>query len=182
MKSYGKQVDMGRMTFEEIDKLVTLVAKLYAINVYYPKEGFSQQDKDSILNTLHRYRGKHPHVSFLYVESTTGNVKGRKTIKTGKPGRPKKDVMGKKVVPHVHIAAIGTEDRSAYSYVEDVKKAINKRFQKKKPYVKRCKRESKGSREHAINYINYCLDQSDLRRTAGDFDFYKFENYPKLCE
>lgn len=173
---------MGRMTFKDIEKMYTLDAKLYAVNVYYPKEGLTQQDKNSMLNTLHRYRGKHPYVSFLYIESTTGNVKGRRTIKTGKPGRPKKVVKGKKVAPHVHIAAIGTEDRSAYTYVEEVKKAINKRFQRKEPYTKRCKRESKGNRMHAVNYISYCLEQADLRRTAGDFDFYKFESYPKFCE
>lgn len=171
-----------RVSLDELERAVTLEAKLYGIEVYFPKGGLTQQDKYSVLNTLNRYRRKHSHVSFLYVESTTSKVTGEKTIKTGKPGRPKKALVGKKVMEHVHIAAIGNSQKSAYSYVMDVKRALNKRFLKKEPFCKRCKTESKGNKRHAINYINYCLEQADLRRTAGDFDFYEYSNYPKLCE
>lgn len=178
---YRKVLDKTMaINWDEYIRLTTLEANLYSLEIYNPKEGLTIRDKYSILDKLHKRREKHPHVSFLYVESTTSKVKGFKYIHTGKPGRPKKHICGNKVAGHVHIAIIGTSEKSAYKYVKDVKEAINKRFLKSAPYTKRCRSESKGNREHAINYINYCLNQADLKRTAGDFNFYEFQSYPSL--
>lgn len=164
------------MSYEEYEAFITLPATLYGIDVFNPKEGLTSQDIDSILNTLYRYREAYPFGSFLLVTSTT-DATHRKVIKTGKRGRPKSVPVGKKVPRHVHIAVIGDEQHSAYKYKEDIQKAINKRLTDSKFRIKSTKDESKGHEEHAANFIGYCFRQADRRRTAGNFDFYKYQYY-----
>lgn len=170
---------MGRMSYEEYEDFITLPATVYGIDVFNPKEGLTQQDIFSILNTLHRYRAAYLFVSFLLVTSTTDAVR-REVIRTGKRGQPKKVPVGKKVPQHVHIAVIGDEQHSAYTYKEAVQEAINKRLADGKFRIKSTKDESKGHKEHAANYIGYCFRQADSVRTAGEFNFYRYRNFNSI--
>ena len=157
---------MGRMSLLEYLRNTDVGATVYGIEVYQPKEGLSQQDKWAIQNALKRKQGKYSHVSYLYVESTTSDVKGSEKLKCQGAGRPKTVPIGKKVQEHVHIAVIGTEEQSAYKYAIEMVKFVNKRFGEKRASWK-----SKGREEHAHCYIHYLLRQADHIRRGGDYDF-----------
>lgn len=167
---------MGKLSHDLYLEEVTLPAALYRVEIFHTEtDGLSSQDIESIKKTLERYRKKHPHASYLFVESTTSDVKGVIVNKTGKRGRPKKRPNGKKVAKHAHLAIIGDIEQSAHSYAQDVSKAINKRFKHKKTKV-----ESLGHMEYAINFIRYCYKQADSKSMRGGFDFSKYSGYPKL--
>ena len=161
---------------EEWYQRMQLPAVAYSIEVYVKGKALTEQDKISIVNTLHRYRKKHTHASFLYVESTTACSKDavRNVQLTGKRGKPVTKPVGRKVAKHVHIVVIGDKDHSAWQYAEDVKEAIDKRF---KRFNHKCaKVRSLSNSVHARNYIAYCNRQADKVRTGGSFCFKEHAN------
>ena len=133
---------------------------VYGLEVYV--QDITSNDFKSIVNALERYRKSFSHISYLCVYSSKdGQMCARMQIKNENPGRPKTVIFGKAVKWHCHIAVTG---KHSYSYLEKVKKAINKRFKRKV-----CKIESKGNEEHAINYVKYCYRQASFYRSYGVF-------------
>jgi len=133
---------------------------VYGLEVYV--QDITSNDFKSIVNTLERYRKEFPNISYLSAYSSKkGETSARIQIKTGNKGRPKTVIFGRDEKWHCHIAVMG---KHAYSYLERVKKAINKRFKRKV-----CKIESKGNKEHAINYVKYCYRQASNYRSCGEF-------------
>ena len=149
------------------NSIVSLPSTLYALYIYRTGENLTDTDIFAIENTLNRYRKKYPYVSFLMTVSNTDSsfcIK-RLCMEQGKKGRPTTKIIGKQVPRHVHIAVISDENHSAYKFLRDVKKALDKRFDGNK-----CSYWSKGSKIHAINYINYILKQSNKIRKNGIFN------------
>lgn len=156
----------------------TLPATLYGLYVYKKGDDLTDRDIYAIKNALDYYTDKYTHVSFLMGVSNTDSqfCTKRTCIEKGKRGRPVTKVIGKQVDRHVHIAVIGNEDESACKYLEDVKKALNKRFDSNK-----CRSWSKGHEDYAINYINYILRQSYKIRKSGIFnEILEKENTTKI--
>lgn len=156
----------------------SLPATLYGLYVYKKGDDLTTRDIYAIENSLNYYRKKYTHVSFLMGVSNTDShfCTKRTCIEKGKQGKPVTKVIGKQVDRHVHIAVIGNEDESVCKYLEDVKKALNKRFDGNK-----CNAWSKGHEDHAINYIDYILRQSHKIRKSGIFnEILEKENTKKI--
>lgn len=141
-----------------------LPATLYAIYLY--KVELTKQDIDSIKNTLERYNRKYPYVSYLLtISNTDSRYCLQREIRKHKRGRPKTVVIGNKVSIHIHLSVLGDEKHSAYKYLKDVQKAINKRFKRNI-----CSFYSKQKSDAAKNFIRYSLKQASSIRKSGIFN------------
>ena len=78
-------------------------------------------------------------------------------------------IEGTKVAPHVHIACIGSEAKSSRGFVRHVADLLRKR-------KIHSKFDTLKSKEHLVNYVNYCWRQADSFHQYGnkDFDFKKY--------
>ena len=150
------------MRFRLID--LKLPAAVYAIYIF--QTGLTERDFLAISAKL-RYYANLDDVSWLAVYSTTESQSVQnKPQNNGKRGRPKKNVVGKKVNPHCHLTVVGTKEKSAYNTAVRFKKSVDKKRGKKI-----CRVVSKGDSFDARIWIGYCLKQSDILRSGGDFDF-----------
>lgn len=141
-----------------------LPATLYALYLF--KVELTKQDIYSIENTLERYNKKYPYISYLLAISNTDSDHClQREIKKHTRGRPKTVVIGNKIPIHIHLSVLGNEEHSAYKYLKDVQKAINKRFNRKI-----CSFYSKGKSDAAKNFINYSLKQASYIRKSGTFN------------
>lgn len=119
-----------------------------------------------------RYFCEKDGMSWLACYSTTDSKTAKQdSIKTGKRGRPRKSVTGVKIDGHVHACVKGTNEKSAYSTAQKIKKDLDLHYWKKI-----CTVESKGpcTGAHAKNTISYNFGQSDITRSGGDFDFMEY--------
>ena len=150
------------MRFRLID--LKLPAAVYAIYIF--QTGLTERDFLAISAKL-RYYANLDDVSWLAVYSTTESQSVQnKPQNNGKRGRPKKNVVGKKVNPHCHLTVVGTKEKSAYNTAVRFKKSVDKKRGKKI-----CRVVSKGDSFDARIWIGYCLKQADILRSGGDFDF-----------
>ena len=150
------------MRFRLID--LKLPAAVYAIYIF--QTGLTERDFLAISAKL-RYYANLDDVSWLAVYSTTESQSVQnKPQNNGKRGRPKKNVVGKKVNPHCHLTVVGTKEKSAYNTAVRFKKSVDKKRGKKITRV-----VSKGDSFDARIWIGYCLKQADILRSGGDFDF-----------
>ncbi len=141
-----------------------LPATLYALYLF--KVELTKQDIYSIKNTLERYNEKYPYVSYLLaISNTDSNHCLQREIRKHTRGRPKTVVIGNKVPIHIHLSVLGDEKYSAYKYLKDVQKAINKRFKQNI-----CLFCSKRKSDEAKNFINYSLKQASSIRKSGIFN------------
>lgn len=143
--------DLRRVIYEAV---------LYRIELYTE---IDERDIMSYLNTLRRIQKRFPHVSYFMAVSSVESKTAQKTCEyTGKRGRPKIVVRGKKVRLHIHQGAIGNKDGSAYKFQKEVAKSLNKRFGKKVTRVVSME---------GLDYITYSYEQSKSFRKGGSFDF-----------
>ena len=150
------------MRFRLID--LKLPAAVYAIYIF--QTGLTERDFLAISAKL-RYYANLDDVSWLAVYSTTESQSVQnKPQNNGKRGRPKKNVVGKKVNPHCHLTVVGTKEKSAYNTAVRFKKSVDKKRGKKI-----CRVVSKGDSFDARIWIGYSLKQADFLRSGGDFDF-----------
>lgn len=142
-------------------------ATAYSIEIY--QKPISEHDFLVIVEKM-KYYCRKDGVSWLAVYSTTDSKDAeQEVIRTGKRGRPCKNVQGTKIEGHTHNIIVGTTEKSAYTTAHAIKKSIDKKYKKKVCMVK-----SKGNTAHAYHDMCYCLRQADIVRTGGDFDFNKY--------
>ena len=140
-----------------------LPARIYAIYLF--ETGLTEREFLAIAAKL-RYYANLDGVSWLAVYSTTeSDTAQSKPKKSGKRGRPKKYIYGKKTSPHCHLSVIGSPTKSAYSTALKFKNAVDKKRGKKI-----CRVVSKGDSFDARIWIGYCLKQAEILRSGGDFD------------
>ena len=150
------------MRFRLID--LKLPAAVYAIYLF--ETGLTEREFLAIAAKL-RYYANLDGVSWLAVYSTTESQSVQnKPQNNGKRGRPKKNVVGKKVNPHCHLTVVGTKEKSAYNTAVRFKKSVDKKRGKKI-----CRVVSKGDSFDARIWVGYSLKQADILRSGGDFDF-----------
>ena len=141
-----------------------LPARIYA--VYLFETGLTEREFLAIAAKL-RYYANMDGVSWLAVYSSTESATAQsKPQNNGKRGRPKKFIYGKKTNPHCHLSLVGTKEKSAYNTAVRFKKSVDKKRGKKI-----CRVVSKGDSFDARIWIGYCLKQSDILRSGGEFDF-----------
>ena len=153
------------MKFQASDFI--LPAVLYSLEIY--ETDLTEKDITSIRNAMLHYRKRFPEVSFFFGVSTTDSASAsRKTISTGKRGRPRTIIDGKKTDAHVHIGAIGKSkyQESARPFLNSVKNSVDKRMGRKISRV-----VGKGNNVHAIGFMGYSYKQCTPFEQSGDFDF-----------
>ena len=125
---------------------------------FYSIEVYLAQLTESEFKTLfekYRYYCRKNHCSCMVVFSDTDSKTAVQTIEhTGKVGRPKKRITGKKIAIDLELSD-----------------TIKKRYGKKVASIK-----SKGDGIWGYNYIRYCLNQCNQYRTCGEFDFKAYVN------
>ena len=110
---------------QKITETPVLPSILYSIEIH--QRHITEKDVYSVDNALRRYRKCCPDTSFFRAISQKDSKSAkRKTIKTGKRGRPRTKVLGRKKPLHLHIGVLGN---SAHKYATLVQKAIKKRLQ-----------------------------------------------------
>lgn len=140
---------------------------LYSVEIY--KQDISIEEFNRIV-ALFRYQCQKSGSSFLLILSTTNSTFAFPIIEqTGKRGRPRRKVYGKKVPTHLHVAVIGTAEKSAFSVCQEICKRL------KNKHRISAKTVSKGREQHAYNFVRYCFNQADISRSFGDFDFATME-------
>jgi|GEM_PF-6890096 len=147
----------------------TLPLTMYRLYVINPdSEGLTDKQILSIENTLRNALKKHPYVKVFIVKSTTDSdgayraKVGRRTVVMGK----------KKVAPHVHIGAVGSQEKSAREYVHYVSERLK---------LNGISIRNKTTPEywHKINYVTYCYRQADTFHQYGNKSF-DFKEYLRL--
>jgi hypothetical protein len=150
-----------------------LNTQFYMLHFFNKYLYLSDNDMDQIFDCIRDYARRanklYPEASFfLGLSSTDSQDCSEKKLKTGKAGRPKKIIEGKKVNKHIHIAGTGKKICPAMSFV---KERLDKKFELESDGPV-CKIESwKG-----INAVAYIYKQADKIRTVGDFDFDKLKD------
>jgi hypothetical protein len=141
----------------------------------FVQSGVSNEDITALKMWLRRY--KNYEISFYLADSST-DAKGCKkiVIKTGKAGRPKTQVKGKKVGRHIHGLIIST---SKNTDIKAVKNDLN-------TYCNKRRKKNQKLKQQKISIINdmflakYFNRQSDHEYRGGvtfDFDYFKDERY-----
>lgn len=150
---------MSLFRLSELRK-VQLEAVIYNLQYFHEPD-----DKDimSVENALRYQQKKNPFISFFMgISNTDSKTAFKYTERTGKRGRPKTKVDGKKVDTHLHIGIMGNAEKSGYSVAKNVAKTINKRLGKKATRVVAMQ---------GAGFITYSYQQSDSFKQGGDFDF-----------
>lgn len=155
--------------------------------IVYCMEWYGEHTELDIMaleNACRRYAIKNPDVTCFIAGSDTESKTARKEkIFTGKRGRPKIIVNGKKVRAHVHIGAIGSNGASAKSFLLNVSKVLNKRAGKKvtKVYSMTMYEENDNGEKELVSkgakYIVYCHKQANFFHTIGNYDLSQFKDY-----
>jgi hypothetical protein len=151
--------------------IVELPSPLYSL--YRFEDDLSDTDIMALENACRRYESRYPGVSwFVAVSNTDSKTAFRYTERTGKRGRPKTKVDGKKIGKHVHTGAVSTNDKygeTALAFQKKISDVMNKRAGREisKP---QCMAKKKLNTKGAL-FITYAYKQHLSFHTGGDFDF-----------
>jgi hypothetical protein len=150
---------MSLFKLSELRK-VKLPGKLYAVPIYAKA---SNKDLKAYEDSLRYYQKKFPESSyFIAVSNTDSKTAFKYTKRTGKRGRPKVIVDGKKVDTHAHIGIIGNAKKSGYSMAKRFAESVNKRAKKKITRIVAMQ---------GAGFITYSYQQAYSFKQGGDFDF-----------
>lgn len=145
-------------------KEAELKSKLYYLELYLTNLDDKFMDN---LERVIRYRHKkyYPFASWFVARSETKSTTAkRKSIPTGRPGRPKTVIKGAKVPKHTHMAFIGDEHRSAWGFANTIKKSLNKNAGRKVTKIE------KGD----TGFISYCYRQAYRFHKGGNFNWFAY--------
>lgn len=122
---------------------------------------------DKLRGMCDKYKG----ISFIFVMSDKKSDINiyKRTIKTGKRGRPKKITVGTKTNNHCHGLIV---NQSEEINIKDVKKDLAKYLRKQKEKHKYLKQQKiKYIWSDGLPIVSYMDRQSNHKRKYGDFDF-----------
>ena len=157
---------MSKLTFEQIENIYQVPSKTYFIKLFseLDKKGFLQ------LSEIIRYYCNQDNISYLVGFSQTDSKTAKpKYEKTGKRGRPRKIIQGRKVDGHIHNAFTSTSGKSCRRTVLKISKAIDKKMGKNVTRI-----DSIRDNFGVYCYADYILKQSDFIRQGGEFNFEKY--------
>ena len=157
---------LSKITYRDFEDMYSVKATVYFIEIY---KAFDKQDFLRLCETV-RYYCQKDNISYLFAFSTTDSKTAKpKYQMTGKRGRPRKVIQGKKVDGHIHNAFVGDKNKSCRQTILKIAKAINKKETKK---ITKINSISNGVDVH--DYAGYILRQSDIIRSGGEFNFQEF--------
>lgn len=134
--------------------------------IQFVQSGVETSDVKALLMWLRR-KTESEELSFMLCDSTTKEPWYESSVRTGRRGRPKRKIIGKKTVRHVHCM-LGGSDSSI-----DIKQLKNTTHN----YLKKRRTKRKNLRQEKISEVNemflvgYQHKQADHEYRGGDFDF-----------
>ena len=163
---------MGYFSVSELPFFENIDAKFYQLQFFSDKLELSYDELVKVFNCFNDYARRvnveYPEASFMIGLSSSDSSDCRKiAVKSGKRGRPKKIVEGKKVAPHIHIAGVGKKIKPA---MQAFKEKIDKKFAYSGVKVARVNSFS------GAGFVEYINMQSDACRCVGSFDFDGFKS------
>ena len=137
------------------------------------QSGVEQKDIDSLVTWLRRLCGKTSGISFLLIVSTHDSEGCFSlTVHTGKAGRPKRIIKGKRAVPHYHCLIINVSKGTS---IEAIKCKVSHYLNNRRSKRTNLKRQ-KIQRIEEMFFVKYMLRQADSTYRGGTFDFDYFTN------
>lgn len=143
----------------------------YKDGLIFVQSGVQQKDIDCLLMWLRRLCADNEGLSFRLITSThesKGTIQ-KTTIRTGKAGRPKTVIQGKKAEKHCHGLII---NESTYTDIQQVKKSLQGYCKKRRKKRKNLKTQKitevwQGN----LSIVKYMERQADSIHSYGNFDF-----------
>jgi hypothetical protein len=149
----------------------TSKAPPYLNGLIFVQSGVQKKDINCLVMWLRRMCADTEGLSFMLVTSThvsKGSVV-KKTIRTGKAGRPKTVIQGKKADSHCHGLII---NENANNNIDDIKMDLQtycKKRRDKRPNLKRQKVTE--AWQNNLSIVSYMVRQADSIYRYGDYDF-----------
>lgn len=146
-------------------------APTYNNGFMFEQSGTEREDVTCLVMWLRRLCRRYDGLSYLLVTSShvsTGNIK-RKTVKTGKVGRPKRIIVGKPSCNHVHGLIISEAEETDFKTVKKEFSDYCTKRRKKRPKLKRQKVVDVW--KNSLPIIKYMHRQADSIFKYGTFDF-----------
>lgn len=148
----------------------------------FVQSGYTYTDYRSLSKFMQSLVKKYPNITFCLVLSTTEKDKNckRVIVRDGHVGRPKHEVKGKKVLPHVHCLYLDLSPTLTIHKAEleiiDHLKELHARNNSIKRYSASPFDDTKTPSLHAGNYFRYIREQADNECYGGaehDWNYYK---------
>ena len=146
----------------------------YENGLIFVQSGVEKKDIDCLVMWLRRLCEANEGLSFMLVTSThesKGNIQ-KTTVRTGKAGRPKTVVQGKKAKKHIHGLIV---NESTDTDIQGVKKDLQAYCKKRRKKCTNLKTQKitevwQGN----LSIVKYMERQADSIHSYGDFDFEYF--------
>lgn len=160
---------MSKITHKQWLESSIVGSPLYAVELY--KTPISDKEFEAIRRRVFAICNDEDCSCLLISSSTASNKNLRRVcIRTDRPGKPKKVIIGDTVPKHIHMGIVG---KHAHKAATKSKTYFDKKFGKNDKKVSRIQCLSDIDC-HSRNFIDYCYRQADCVRTCGDFDFEKY--------
>ena len=154
-------------------------APQYIDGLIFVQSGIEKEDTSCLLMWLRRLCKSTEGLSFMLITSSHDSKRKteRKIIRSGKVGRPKTVMTGKKAEKHVHGLIVNENNETE---IDAVKKELGSyciKRRKKRPNLKRQKIQEL----NGMAIIPYMYRQSDSEHQYGTFDFDYFKDI-RFCD
>lgn len=153
-------------------------APTYKDGIIFVQSGVTDADIKSTNMWLRRECQKYEGLSFMLISSShdsKGNLE-RKTIRTGKPGRPKVVLEGEPAERHIHGCIINENEETDIKEVKKDWQKHSKKHRRSRSYLKRQKTMDVWS--NCLPIVSYMTRQMDETKPYkyGGFDFAYFND------
>lgn len=147
----------------------------------FVQSGYSYTDFRSLGRHMQEIIKDYPNIAFYLVYSTTDKDDSKRVIvHDGHVGRPRHEVKGTKVLPHVHCLYLDLSPNTTIKQVElviiDHLRELHARNSNIKRHSAKPFDNKKTPSLHAGNYFRYSYEQADNECYGGakhDWDYYK---------
>lgn len=134
--------------------------------------GGNDTDVNALRVYLQNITKKAPDFAWLMVDSTTdSNFCERISLKTGKVGRPKTIVKGKKIGRHVHVIGVSLSNNINLSQTRKQFNDYIRKRRKKHPNLKQPKTQPCNS----MRYIPYMIKQANHVYSSSNYNWKYFD-------
>lgn len=153
-------------------------APSYKDGLIFVQSGIEKKDTNCWVMWLRRLCQKNEGLSFMYITSShdsKGTIE-REVVHTGKAGRPKIIVRGKKAENHCHGLIVNENKETNIEEIKKEVQAYSKKLRKRRPNLRRQKVSNVWS--DGLPIVSYMTRQMNERKpyTYGTFDFLYFDD------
>lgn len=139
----------------------------------FVQSGYTYKDYRSLCKFLQELTQQYPDIAFCLVYSSTESDENckRVLVHSDKPGRPKHEILGTKILPHIHGLTLGLSKNSYFfrfdAEVKDHLRELHKKSNSIKRYSAKPFDDTKPPSIHAGNYFRYEYKQADHECYGG---------------